>query len=685
MTVVGNTILDASERPARNAYVSIRLVAGSNSTQPGYTIDGAVVARVSLRAGHDGAWQADLIPNSEITPAGSYYAVVERPLVGGVAVHAIEVPPGGGPYELADLLTEPPPAPESLSASREYVDETFAVAQRFDVTGPADGVTDATAAFVAAAQAAVAEGRTVIYAKPGLYHCPGMTCDDMDEVYIVGDGVRFTPTTYVAAFTPAEWAQRGRRNADAGPHNGVIGIVVDDALVPQWTGLFPVMKELGAPIGVAWPSAVDRPWIKEVWRHGWEIIGHGGDHTILTSLSASQIDAMCQAEVAAIGAITGDTDNISFVYPEHARTLETDRIVSKYFISGRGVAGARILPTAAGSAWLTQAIAIGTELEAGAVAEATKRTLQGIARTNGRAVFYFHYLGNAVNNPLQDAALREFVGIVRSLGIRIELPGHVYPGRRVTPDPFFQLPVNDAWIPDAAWSLSTDFAYHGIQSFKFTPGAGFTHGAIRGSAALAVAGAAGMFTIYRASLRYKSAAGVTCSSSDTAGLHFKGAFLARDQASLDVSLGTAEVNRYPLTGTSIPAADWARVASAFIVGPDITQWTPHLQATNISGGQDPFYVSDLRWELVDRVSALVFTATLAGTTGVAINTNIVRVARYGITITAQGAHAGRLHYTTTVNDRITVFSTDAADTATVVVTVTPHLSYTDLSFPASGA
>lgn len=108
MTEIQGTALDAAGQGVEFADVKIALVTSSSST-PGYTGSGEILQALQVSANQAGAWTANLIPNTAITPANTYYIVTE----GRGAVSDIVVPATGGPYQLTEVLVTPPPTPEA--------------------------------------------------------------------------------------------------------------------------------------------------------------------------------------------------------------------------------------------------------------------------------------------------------------------------------------------------------------------------------------------------------------------------------------------------------------------------------------------------------------------------------------------------------------------------------------------
>ncbi len=114
MTTVRNVITDSSGAPANRARVAITLMAGDRGTEPGYTDGTTVVPSYFFITDTDGAWSTTLTPNADITPAGTYYRVVESHS-GATKISLISVPASGGPYDLLDVLVTDPVPPSEIT------------------------------------------------------------------------------------------------------------------------------------------------------------------------------------------------------------------------------------------------------------------------------------------------------------------------------------------------------------------------------------------------------------------------------------------------------------------------------------------------------------------------------------------------------------------------------------------
>jgi peptidoglycan/xylan/chitin deacetylase (PgdA/CDA1 family) len=115
---VFNVLTQPDGTPIENAVVEIRLIANT-TTQRGEgfvtSTQESILWRKHVSTDADGRWEANLQPNSEITPDGTVYLIAEDPPGRAKAEeHYISVPDTAGPHWLYDILTE---APASLASS----------------------------------------------------------------------------------------------------------------------------------------------------------------------------------------------------------------------------------------------------------------------------------------------------------------------------------------------------------------------------------------------------------------------------------------------------------------------------------------------------------------------------------------------------------------------------------------
>lgn len=103
--VIQNTAVNPGGEPLANEWVHIALVTGTPGGA-GYTASGDILEAYTVRTDATGHWSATLTPNSQITPANTYYQAIE-----GSAVSDFTVPDTGGPYNLSERIVTSPPTP----------------------------------------------------------------------------------------------------------------------------------------------------------------------------------------------------------------------------------------------------------------------------------------------------------------------------------------------------------------------------------------------------------------------------------------------------------------------------------------------------------------------------------------------------------------------------------------------
>lgn len=108
MPIVQNTAADPGQEPLASINVRISLITGTPNG-PGYAGSGDILGTFTTPTDATGHWSATLTPNASITPANTFYQVVE-----GQGISNIVMPASGGPYLLAQLLVTPPPTPSAV-------------------------------------------------------------------------------------------------------------------------------------------------------------------------------------------------------------------------------------------------------------------------------------------------------------------------------------------------------------------------------------------------------------------------------------------------------------------------------------------------------------------------------------------------------------------------------------------
>ena len=551
------------------------------------------------------------------------------------------------------------------------------------IDGAFDILPGATKAdFIAKATQVAAAGRQALTVAPGTYDVPDITPADISGLYLVGDGVKLvgTPVPNLYPFTSAEWSGLATARAATGGR-GMVAFEVDDALPEHWTHLFPLTKELGITVGTAWHTGNGAKWVTEAVRHGWEPIFHLSANIEATTLTEAQLEAECAAGKQIIKDATG-RDRVGFVYPQHARSADTDRIFARHFTRGRGLSEARVYPAdGTRGKWLVSSYAIDEALDNTLVNKKRlmHEALRAVAASNGRMVMYFHYQNS--NRVKYDPALRELVAFIRDLGIDIVNPEVVW-GNRVMP--------TDVYDDDNRWTIyqlaerSTDRAYYGDHSVKISIPSGTAFGSgLIGLPSVYVPPRPGAFSVWRASYRLWTTGATKQTISQ--GIGWSAALHYRDTAGGIVTKNRAAINaKQPTTSNTIPAANWERFSVPLYLGPAVSRVDFTLSAENIAEG-GVLYFDELTVELVDYVTAVTVPVTLAGTANVHAYHGVADIPQHTVIVHPQTPIAGQLTITSTPN-RVSVASSNASDVGQVVlITVLPGASYNSMTFPATGA
>lgn len=542
-----------------------------------------------------------------------------------------------------------------------------------------DGVTDDTAAFVSAANYAQSQGVNFVVAPAGTYHCPGMDSDDMGGLYIVGDGVSFTSTTYVAAFSIEQWAQLNRdTKGNVAPTHGMISFEMDGPYTNEWTTLFPFFKSLGITAGCAISNEAvtavgGAPWLKEMYRHGWEILSHSDTHADFRTLSEAEIRTECENSLTLISSITGTSENIGFVYPYHYRNEATDDVCRCYFLNGRAGGSLETIDVDAPQNWVVQSALLDDILATGAMSDDVRYVLDSVARGNRKLRFYFHAT-SAYAADLEDyhAALTEIVEYARSIGIQIVNPTTNHHSWQMLPDPYFD---RTDWST-ANVTRDTTVKYHGSASYKMdsaTP----IYSRISTPCKVDIA-RPGLFAVVKASFRYKCASDVTFAAGY--GIFWSCTAYQRviNSVTQEVAAGGSDLKMshpWPNSGTTITAGDWEKVECLLLVPANMGSLTVNLRLNNITPNP-ALYIDELRWDVVDYISCRKIETTLNGTTGRSLYVGC-HPSMCSVTVVPKATLAGRI-YVTDSADYITIYSTDAADSGDIDVLIKPLESYQSL-------
>lgn len=189
--------------------VTIQLVGENGLPIEGFNSDGntTVVGRLRVPVAA-GSWSADLTPNDVIIPGGTVW---KRTITGGGGTGSgglawsdyFDVPSGGGPHVLEDVLTDVPgdlPSPQAVTQAiltaaiddeEARADAAYAPLRWFDVRlygAVGDGSTNDTAAIQAAIDAALAAGGGIVLVPRSSDHYVITSLTLPGGVALVGEG-----------------------------------------------------------------------------------------------------------------------------------------------------------------------------------------------------------------------------------------------------------------------------------------------------------------------------------------------------------------------------------------------------------------------------------------------------------------------------------------------------------------
>ena len=464
-------------------------------------------------------------------------------------------------------------------------------------------------AVIAAAQEAKDEGRTEVYMAPGHYRLDGVNVDDIYDRYLVGDGVTFTPASHVYPFRIGEMAARSVEAPMEGGR-GAIAFEVDDADPSHWQSLFPLTKELGVPFGLSWITGrAGTEWVKEAARHGWELMSHLTYDTDATAVSSAELETIAEESVDALEWATGTRAGHGIVYPRHVRSMETDRILSKYFARGRAGSYRNARPMDAPNPWGYQAFDFDGHL-GGGMSDEMKDILNSVAASNSKMVFFTHWRASGAENL--SIGFREMVNYARNLGIAIKLPKQLMTRPQIVPDPYFE---RDVWTKTTSGGeYDTTVKYHGTKSVK----ADSTGNVGMQSSSVFVGSRPGFFTVARVGVRVKTEG--AAASSYTQGILFKMQTYTRDEHGHRSS--SPVVTMPPLVpGPAIPAQDWTRYRKTLFINPNVDLILPRWHAQNIREGE--LWLDESQIDIVDYVPEMEVEATTNRQNATANNTTDV--------------------------------------------------------------
>lgn len=589
--------------------------------------------------------------------------------------------------DAADRAEAIPASSDALMASNldipggEFATKLSASFEGFDVPRTAALLPNANAVFIAAATAAQAAGRTVLRVAPGTYNAPSLHPDDIQGLKIVGDGVTLTGPAWVYPFTTSEFADRSAQATSGVVGRGVIAFEVDDSQESHWSSLFPLSKELGVPFGSSW-IVTGAPWMKEAVRHGWEAIGHFTRDVQIPTLTEAEMVTEAIVTLDALEDVTGTRDGHGMVYPQHVRTEESDRVMSQYFARARGASGRNSYARNAPNPWLYTAYDMDGHIGDGDLSVEMRHVLQSIAASDGRMVFLSHW--RVTGAELRSAGLRKMIAYARNLGIDIRTPKQLMTRSQIMGYQYVADHPGAYTLIGATAVLSSEQAYHGLQSVKAGDGANVTVQGLN----VYPAARAGCFTVIRPSVRVKTT-GATASAAG--GLFFRLQAAHRESSGL-VSGNSVPIQMQPkLRAGVIPALDWERQRKAYFLPPDVAVLLPSWRKENVTGGD--LYLDEFQIDVIDYVPEFTVEGVTAGTdptlelAAASVYPGAIGLDRCRLEVVAVDAFAGTpTAYLMGSNTAVGVKSTDVADkNKKWRVRVRPGVSYTTTAWPTTGA
>ncbi|WP_138436508.1 polysaccharide deacetylase family protein [Marinobacter shengliensis] len=452
-------------------------------------------------------------------------------------------------------------------------------------------------AFIDAATYAQQHGHKYVFAEPGIYYTPDLLASEMHDLYVVGDGVFFTCTdiwsdqrghAQILALSELEYQHGLAWNSKSSSETrGVIAFEFDDATWTQFAVLPHIFKKYGVVYGVAWHTAGGQDgWIREMHRHGFEIMAHSPDNTSAPTLTKAELEQRAQADLTAISAITGRDDNVHFVYPMHSRNDLTDNVLSQFYVSGRGLESSHVMPRSSAGSWLCSAIGLDAR-----TTDQIKQAIKDAWQNDSLLVIY----GHGYPFGAQADRIEEIVNYAAGLGVKITSPCNV----KTPPVRHFSRYFKDTseWAlgSGAVWDATTS-APEGVRSIRAeSTGTGFS-GFSFNTSAFFQCRSQKAYSHYRLSFLYKSVDPITASS--LWGLGVRATY--RRLISSGQNTSGASVNH--LCIPTLPAADFDNKVTLDVYVPNrIAELRIGLAGTNIA---EPFdiYFDDFRCEKIGEVN-----------------------------------------------------------------------------------
>lgn len=465
--------------------------------------------------------------------------------------------------------------------------------------------TNSRQAFIEAADYAHQHGHKYVFAEPGIYYAPDLLASEMHDLYVVGDGVQFTYVednrnsghAQIHALTTQDYSNGVGWGSKKSTGRGRIAFEFDDAYWTQFVNVLPLFKKYGVPYGIALHTSYDRPWIREVHRHGNEILAHLYDDIRSTTFTRQQLEAFAIADLDVIEAITGYRDGVNFVYPAHDRSAETDDILSQYYASGRGLSDDTMSTPSFFGSWLCTAWLIDNPLITGDLSGIFSK-LKTLRDNDLDLVLYAHTVDTTKANNLE-----KVIEYALHLGIEITLPRNLKPTHQMLSDRYFKDFEN--YDGNGKWDTTVHSEF-GTRSRKFSfTGTGYGITSLRYNPIKYIRSKKD-FSKLRVSFLYKSEQGLAFAPTSGAGIGLRVTYWRVSGGGSTTGGGFSEDS----IGLPMPPSDFDnRISFDVYVPRSISRFQFSLLATNFVQPAE-FWIDDLKVEKIDEVDSVYLRGTL---------------------------------------------------------------------------
>lgn len=542
-----------------------------------------------------------------------------------------------------------------------------------EIIMPTGTVEGDKAAVIAAALAAKNAGEKTVRLGDGHWLLDYLTPTDIYDRYLIMEHGTFSTDSWVYPFKPDEWARRTRTIPTSGGR-GRIALELDDTIPDHWRYMFPVAKDLGVPITVAWHTGSPTTgWVHEAYRHGWGVMSHlPGDYPATEELTKGTLDDYAQQSLAVVRELVGDDVPVGFVYPRHDRSVATDEVLRKYYSWGRGLAMKRMYSREVPTPWLVASYPLDSHFSIEGISAGLKRVLREVAQNDAQMSAYFHV--HAASFEAKKAGLEALVEYARALGIEFVTSNQLYADNNLVEDPYFD---GDTWrtTNGAVAGLDDGVSYHGSRSIRFeAPSEDRGSSTLSTSTRTHIPTRPGMFTKLRVSFRINNDTDVNFTSG-TQGVTPGGTFSFREiGGGLQQESGVRALTGNIFPAGEIPAGEWVEYSQDVYVNPAVETIGFALMVTNIQAGNG-FNVDEFRVQHIGWAREYVTEDTLTGTAARTIRLPIAKPDMHRFKVEPAGVMSGELTVEQVNNVGLRIRSSSSLDTMPVRITVEPRQNY----------